>query len=205
MKRFLILVFAVFASLAAVGQDSACIGRACQSFKELAGAKASAVVESLTRETALVCFSPTEDRFFIVSFNTPTWSSWLLETKKRLSPGEEGGFSAYGGVRVEFFQDGISEQGPLGFPYSPSIKSWRAWGRYDSSFKPEVSGVTFGASCTAGAQLCSLTIDDNEIQLMESLWHHHTVTVRRSTKRFVESIGDETTTGACQEFKNSAN
>jgi len=42
-----------------------------------------------------------------------------------------------------------------------------------------------------------------EIQMDETYSGNHYVTIRRSTKKFSETVGDETVTGQCLEFRQT--
>jgi hypothetical protein len=216
MKCFLTVLAVVVLAVSGFGQDSACPATAsrsaCKSFQQMRAAKDPDIVEALAEESAVICFSPKKDRFFTVAFSTPRWSAWFPDRDNEgklyvedWASGVDVSLHASGQATIQFFEDGISDQ-TLRFYDNSNHKAWWAMHAHYVSKKPVMSAsdLSFGAHCTdAVGVLCSLTIDQAEIQMMESISGKHTVSIRRSTKRFFETAGDETVTGQCLEFRKT--
>lgn len=214
MKCFLTVLAVVMLAVPGVGQDSECPATAsraaCKSFQQMRVAKDPDVVEALARKTTFICFSPKKDRFFTVALDTPDWSDWLPDRDKEghlyvedWASGVDVSLHAHGTATMQFFEDGVSDQ-TLFFHDRPDDGAWRAMHARYVSKKPVISAsdLYFGADC-AGVVLCSLTVDQAEIQMVESISGNHLVSIRRSTKRFFETVGDETVTGQCVEFRKT--
>jgi hypothetical protein len=216
--KFLFVLFGVVTlTESGLGQIAACPATAsrsaCNSFQQMRAAKDPDITHALAEEFAFICLSPKKDRFFTVAFSTPRWTLWFPDRDKEgklyvedWATGADVSLHAEGSVSMQFFEDDMSDQ-TLVFSGSPDRGAWRTTHAHYVSNKPVVdpSGLHFYGDCNDpdSGLLCSLRIDQAEIKMDESLSGNHWVTIRRSTKRFVETVGDETVTGQCLEFKKT--
>jgi hypothetical protein len=217
MKCLFTVFTVVVLALSGFGQVSACPATAsrsaCRSFQQMRAAKDPDIVNALAEETAFICFSPKKNRFFTIAFSTPRWTLWFPDRDKEgklyvedWASGGDVSLHASGSASLQFFEDGMSDQTLL-FYGSPDLGAWRAMHAHYVSKKPVVSASDphFYGYCNDpdSSQLCSLTIDQAEIKMDESISGNHWITIRRSTKRFFETVGDETVTGQCLEFRKT--
>jgi hypothetical protein len=214
MKGLLaVLAVVVVLAVSGLAHDSACPAiasrSACKSFQQMRAAKDADIVETLANKMAFVCLSPKKDRFVTVAFDTPDWSDWLpdRDTKGNLyvedwASGVDVSLHARGEATVQFFEDGISDQ-TFRFYDNQDQKAWRAMHAHYVNKKPVISAsdLSFGAHCGGDGVVCDLTMDQAEIQMMENISGNHTVIIRRSTRRFFETVGNETVIGQCLEFR----
>ncbi len=174
-------------------------------------AKDPDILEALAKRTAFVCFSPRKDRFFTVAFDSPDWSDWLPDRDKEgkvyvedWASGVDVSLHAAGGATVQFFEGDMADQ-TLVFRGGRDLDDWRAMHAHYASNKPVISesDLYFYGSCTGrdSREICSLTIDQAEVKMDESYSGNHWLIIRRSTKKFVETVGNKTVTGQCLEFR----
>lgn len=215
MKCFLSVLAVVALGVSGFGQVSACPASAsrsaCKSFQQMRAAKDPDIKDALREDFTFVCFSPKKDRFFAVAFSIPSSGYWLPDGDTNGKPFVEDWWSgvpvsihASGSAQVQFFEEGMSDQ-QLSFGSITDPGPWRAMHAHiaSSHWVIDASDLSFYGSCPGSSSGCSLKIDQAEIQMDETYSGNHYVTIRRSTKKFSETVGDETVTGQCLEFRQT--
>ncbi|MGA7792630.1 MAG: hypothetical protein WCA19_06280 [Candidatus Acidiferrales bacterium] len=217
MKCLFTVLTVVTLAVSGFGQIAACPATAsrssCKSFQQMRAAKDADIVKALAEEVAFVCFSPKKDRFFTVGFSIPSSGYWFPDGDSNgkyfvedWARGVDVSIHASGSVSMQFFEDGMSDQTLLFWNGPPNGGPWRAMHAHIASAEWVIapSDLAFFGDCNdpGSSEVCGLTIDQAEIKMDESI-SHHSVTIRRSTKRFFETVGDETVTGQCLEFRKA--
>lgn len=155
--------------------------KACTSFKQLLEAKDKETLESISSSTSYVCFRPNEDAFLIFHVNAPRDNLW--ETL------EAGGEKQFAPQFLAEFRNGVLYNNTLAFGN---------WNRY--SFGKEVTEPTFTSRSDEGHDDGAIVIiDAGEIAIeypfknQNSGTTQYSLTIRRSTGRFIETFSVENT------------
>jgi len=179
-------------------------------------AKDPDIKSALDDDFAFVCFSPKKDRFFTVAFSVPSSGYWFPDSDSNgkyyvedWASGVDVSINARGSVSMQFFEDGMSDQTLLFWSGPLNGGPWRAMHAHiaSSEWIIDPSDLAFYGGCndpsSSSSTLCGLKIEQAEIQMDETYSGNHSVTIRRSTKKFSETLGDDTVTGQCLEFRKT--
>jgi len=196
MNRYSLLTAMLLSLLvnAMMGQESR------TTFENMLSRHDAQIVDRLKND-AYVCFVSTDNRFLIISWDTPR--QWVLDKYGLRSKGRFG---------LIFFQDGIEHQQLSSNPYinwtnldtarqfDPHGSDTYGWISYEiDQNPPPPSSQTFYSNCsTWEVTICSVNVNDSRIELIEStMGGKHFLNIRRSTGMFVEEIDGRKYKGHC--------
>lgn len=157
--------------------------RACSSFMQLLEAHDTDILATLSSPTSYVCFRPSEDDFWVFHMQAPSKSTYAWKESDD-GVGQTQRLSAF--ASLEEYRDGVL------YTFSPGVGYWR---RYSHDGEP-----TFYSESTEGPHKgLKIDIEATEISIDYPFKNQnggttqYSLTIRRSTGRFIETFSVEHT------------
>jgi hypothetical protein len=157
--------------------------KACGSFKQLLEAHDKDILDSISSPTSYVCFRPNEDVFLIFHVKDPTEYFWL-----RLDDSSKGE-KQYGSPVLAEFRNGLLYRTTNGIGYwfrsSPTEKEPIFKSRPDENYNDGATVIIAGTEISI----------DHTFKNQNGGTTQYSLTIRRSTGRFIETFASADTPG----------
>lgn len=151
--------------------------KACRSFKQLLEAHDNDILDTLSSPTSYVCFRPSEDAFLIFRVRAPYRDLWK-------QPDDHVGETQPSSETLTEYRDGVLYNVVAGLGY---------WWRSSPDGEPE---FTLQNSRIEGLMLAIFPTEisiDYPFKKQNGGTTHYSLTIRRSTGRFIETFAGENT------------